>query len=178
MIERWRDVAGYEGFYQVSDQGRVRSVSRVVPHKRYGSMKLKGRILRPGPCGSGHVQVVLCKDGVKRYALVHRLVLASFVGPCPAGKECLHGPAGVSDNSVSNLKWGSHKENGSDMRRDGTHNGRAVIRSDGVEFINMHVAAEGSGCSNSGICDCCNGRGKTAGGFGWRYKHSFPAIRK
>ena len=118
MMEHWKDIEGYEGYYQVSDQGRVRSISRVVSRSGGSPMKLRGRVLRPGLCSKyGHVQVVLCKDGFQRDAKVHRLVLAAWVGPCPSGCESLHGPAGVSDNSVSNLSWGTRSENHYDTHR-------------------------------------------------------------
>ena len=171
-MERWKDITGFEGLYQVSDLGRVRSVSRVIPHKRFGTWKVRGRILRLRSSGRcGHLKVNLHKDGHGWSARVHRLVLVAFVGPCPEGKECLHGPAGVSDNSIPNLKWGTRSENQLDKhRRDRTGNGRIVIRSDGVEFISQTVAAEKSGCWHQNICKCCKGHIKTTGGYGWKYK--------
>ena len=170
-MERWKNVIGYEGYYQVSNLGRVRSLGRVVRHQKGGPMKLVGRVLRSTPGGRcGHLQVKLCKDRYVWHVLVHRLVLTAWIGSCPEGFECLHGPAGVSDNSVSNLRWGTRKENELDKIRDGTHNGVPVIRSDGVEFISMTAAAKESGCSKERICDCCKGRQKTTGGYSWKYK--------
>ena len=104
-MERWRDVIGFEERYQVSDLGRVRSVSRVVPHKQFGTFKQEGRILRLLPNKAGYLSVSLCKGGFQQSMLVSRLVLEAWVGPCPEGQVCFHGPAGVSDNSVSNLRW-------------------------------------------------------------------------
>ena len=171
-MEKWKDVIGYEGYYQVSNLGRVRSVDRIVRHSKNSTMKQKGRILSLTPRGKcNHLLATLHKDGHRWTASVHRLVLASFVGPCPEGKECLHGPAGVADNSVSNLKWGTSSENHYDMhRRDCTHNGVPVVCSDGREFINMAIAAEESGCNYNNIWKCCNGRRKTTGGYSWKYK--------
>ena len=170
-MEKWKDVIGFEGLYQVSNLGRVKSVDRVVRHNLGGPKKVRGRILRlrsRGKCG--HFAVNLHKDGHGWTASVHRLVLASFVGPCPEGKECLHGAAGISDNSVSNLKWGTREENQYDRHRDGTYNGVPVIRNDGVEFISQTVAAEESGCKQQDIWRCCKGRRKTTGGYSWKYK--------
>jgi hypothetical protein len=113
--------------------------------------------------------VDLSKNGNQRTILVHRLVAAAWIGPRPDGQQVRHGPNGVSDNSVSNLCYGTLSENQKDRRRDGTHRGRRVRRSDGVEFINMHVAAEETGCRYSHIWDVCNGRRKTAGSYGWEY---------
>jgi hypothetical protein len=170
VIERWRDVVGYEGMYQVSDLGQVRSVDRVVIGGHDEPKKLKGRVRRLRRVSQyNHLGVTLYKEGVAWCALVHRLVAAAWIGPCPNGCECRHGPAGVADNSVGNLSYGTPSQNGQDRRRDGTHCGKAVVRSDNVEFINMQVAAEESGCARTTICACCNGRAKTAGGYGWRY---------
>ncbi len=167
-LEQWRDVVGYKGLYQVSDLGRIKSLDRVVPHARFGTMKLKGRIRRPGLVGP-HLAISLCKGGIQTTVLVHRVVAAAWIGPCPDGMEVCHGPNGQRDNSVSNLRYGTRSDNGLDRRRDGTHGGRCVRRSDGVEFINMHVAAEESGCHDKNIGAVCKGRAKTAGGYGWEY---------
>jgi len=169
-LERWKWVIGYEGFYQVSDLGRVRSVDRVVVHPRSGPTKLVGRVLRPAPRDQvGHLTVNLCKEGAGTSVYVHRLVMAAWVGPCPEGLEVCHGPNGVADNSISNLSYGTHSENELDKRREGTDGGRKVVRSDGVEFVNMCEAAEESDCYAGNICFVCKGKSKTAGGYGWRY---------
>lgn len=100
---------------------------------------------------------------------VAHVVMKTWVGACPDGLEILHGPNGVTDNSVGNLCYGTHKQNALDCRRDGTYGGRDVIRSDGVEFPSLTVAAEESSCCVQGIWQVCNGRGKTAGGYEWKY---------
>ena len=169
-MERWKWVVGYEGLYEVSDLGRVRSVDRVVKHYRGGPKKLAGKILRFGPSGrAGHLMVSLCKEGVQRKGHIHRLVAVAWIGPCPEGCEVRHGPNGVADNSVSNLSYGTRSENHLDKRRDGTSRGKRVRRSDGVEFASMHEAAEESCCKYQHIWHVCNGQRKTAGGYGWRY---------
>jgi hypothetical protein len=169
-MERWKWVVGYEGLYEVSDLGRVRSVDRVVRHSQHSTKNLLGRVLRPAPyIKSGRLGVLLCKEGVPRTTKVHRIVMAAWVGPCPDGCEVRHGPNGVSDNSVSNLSYGTRSENQLDRRRDGTDNGRRVVRSDGVEFVNMREAAEESDCHASHIWLVCKGKAKSARGYGWRY---------
>ena len=163
-------MVGYIGYYQVSDLGRVRSVDRVVPNGLGGMKRLKGRVLRVAPSGScGHFGVDLCREGIATCKHVHRLVMAAWIGPCPDGEQVRHGPKGKLDNSVANLCYGTSSEDGFDKRRDGTHGGKAVRRSDGVEFISMRVAAEESNCDNSHIWKVCNGRLNTTGGFGWSY---------
>ncbi len=119
-VERWLPVVGYEGLYEVSDLGRVRSLDRFVSH-RYGGVQLKkGKVLAPCFHRHGYPKVGLWKDGVQTVPCVHVLVAAAFLGPCPAGMEVLHGKAGSRDCRLSNLRYGSHEENQQDMLRDGT----------------------------------------------------------
>ena len=169
-MEQWRDIEGYVGLYQVSDLGRVRSLDRVVPGPRGAMKRLKGGIRKLNPNKrTGYLAVNLCREGNQRRLLVHQLVASAWIGPCTDGQQVCHGPGGIADNSVSNLSYGTRSENMLDCRRDGTHGGRPVVRGDGVEFINAHVAAEESGCNQSNICKACNGRRKSAGGYSWRY---------
>lgn len=173
MTEIWKDVSDYEEFYKASDYGRVCSLDRSVPHSSGGTAKRKGQILLPGyRMKNGaltSLHVTLCKDGTKTTTAVHRIVLEAFVGPCPAGLEGCHNDGDPTNNCLVNLRWDTHQNNNLDKRRDGTHRGRPVRRSDGVEFINMHVAAEETGCPPSNVWEVCNNKRKTAGSFEWEY---------
>lgn len=120
-METWKAVPGYEGVYEVSDQGRVRSLDRYVqcsgPVKgAYVSLK-KGRLLRPGPSNYGHLSVVL---GRRQTRMVHDLVLRAFVGCPPAKHECCHNNGAPSDNRLENLRWGTRSENILDAVKHGT----------------------------------------------------------
>ena len=117
----------------------------------------------------GHLAVHLYRKGIRQTIYVHQLVAAAWIGPRPSGQQVRHGSSGKLDNSVSNLCYGTQSEDGLDRRRDGTHHGRAVRRSDGVEFINMAIAAEETGCWDQTIWAVCNRRCNTAGGYGWEY---------
>lgn len=111
MMEHWKDIPGYEGRYQVSDQGRVRSVDhrvRLVAHGVETTRLVRGRVLRPGAQREGHVTVALGKGNSR---LVHQLVLETFVGPRPKGQECLHLNHKPADNRLRNLRYGSRSEN-------------------------------------------------------------------
>ncbi len=117
--ERWRDVTNYEGLYQVSDLGRVRS----LPCAEKGRWKA-GRILKPGPGDRyGHLHVILCRAGLRnRTAYVHNLVLEAFVGPRPPRREGAHRDGNPSNNQLTNLRWTSHQENEKDKITHGTSN--------------------------------------------------------
>lgn len=118
--EEWRSVASFEGSYEVSDQGGVRSLDRVIIATRQGRplrWRLRGRVLKP-TLGAYYFMVTLGRDN-HRY--VHALVAEAFLGPRPAGMEVCHGRGGQQDNRVANLSYGTHAQNnGPDKARDGT----------------------------------------------------------
>lgn len=107
-MEEWRDIPGYEGRYQASDLGQVRSLDR-VEQTIDGPRRYRGRVLHPGRRrASGHVAVCLGKRNTKD---VHPLVLRAFVGPPPEGHEALHLNHTPTDNRLNNLRWGTRGEN-------------------------------------------------------------------
>lgn len=115
--EEWRAVPGYEGAYEVSNLGAVRSLDRVTDRGR----RWKGRAMTPSPMRNGYLIVTLWKDGKQKSPLVHRLVLAAFVGPAPDGCESLHANGARDDNRLANLSWGTHAQNQADQLAHGTH---------------------------------------------------------
>lgn len=121
--EIWRPVVGREGWYEVSNLGRVRSLDRVVPIlSRRGSVRsclYRGRLLKSCPDKrSGHLHISLGAGSVRK---VHHLVLEAFVGPCPPGMQCLHGDGDPTNNALANIKWGTASENMLDRVRHGVH---------------------------------------------------------
>lgn len=105
-IEEWRDVPGYEGCYQVSSFGRVRSLDRT---DNKGARR-SGRILRPG-IDLGYYFVHLSKDGNKQVRRVHALVAAAFLGERPEGYSVNHIDAVRTHNHVGNLEYVTHGDN-------------------------------------------------------------------
>lgn len=116
-MERWAPIPGYEGAYEVSDRGNVRSLDRVTDRGR----RWKGRVMTPSPMRNGYMTVTLWRDGRQRSRLVHRLVLDAFVGKAPEGHEALHANGDRGDNRLANLSWGTHSENQLDQVSHGTH---------------------------------------------------------
>ena len=122
--ERWLPIPGYEGRYEVSDQGRVRNASssrvlRQALHKKTGylSASLSGRRV-----------------------LAHRLVLLAFAGPCPDGMETRHADGDSENNAIANLSWGTKAQNAIDRVVHGTdprgeRNPRALLCEDDVRAI-------------------------------------------
>lgn len=120
--ERWLPVVGYEGIYEVSDHGRVRSVDRVVLTAS-GTRSYKGKILRIVSRHHGYPGVSLRRPGVRKTGYIHRLVLEAFVGPCPEGMEGCHNDGTASNNRLSNLRWDTSIANAQDKARHGTNYG-------------------------------------------------------
>lgn len=107
-MEEWRDIPGYEGLYQASNLGRVRSLDRLVQHNYGGTAVKKGKILTPR---HGRGQVTFIKDGVRSYPLVSRLVYSAFNGPIPEGMQVNHINEDFTDNRLENLNLMTPKEN-------------------------------------------------------------------
>lgn len=146
--EIWLPVVGYEGSYEVSDAGRVKSIDRWIPHKRFGMQNRKGIMLKPAVNNKGgHLGVKLCRHGKARHSFIHRLVLQAFVGPCPHMHECAHWDGDPTNNRLPNLRWATKPSNYNDRRRHGTdnagsNNSAAVLGPEDANVI-QRLLAEG-----------------------------------
>lgn len=110
-MEEWRDVIGYEGIYQVSSYGNVRSLDRVIIRKNGHPMTIKGRLLSDCEDSQTYGNIHLYKDGVRKREYVHRLVAQAFL-PNPDNLPCVdHVNGDKKDNRASNLRWVSFYEN-------------------------------------------------------------------
>jgi hypothetical protein len=121
--ERWLPVVGYEGYYEVSDLGRLRSFPRVTNGSFGSTRRIPGRVLRPGVNPqTGRRLVVLYRDGSGRTHNLYPLVLTAFVGPRPPGMEACHNDGDHTNDRLSNLRWDTSSENSYDIVRHGRHN--------------------------------------------------------
>jgi len=111
-MELWRDIPEYEGFYQVSDDGRVRRLWQVIPSAFAAGVRKHRNYMKPGTNNQGRLQVTLSKNAESCRFLVHRLVLLAFAGPCPDGFEGRHKVKDYTDNRISNLLWSPCSERG------------------------------------------------------------------
>lgn len=123
MTEEWLPVVGYEGLYEVSDAGRVRSVAHTtISRNRWGEYERRvpskvRRLLLRGL----YAEVSLSKGSGQRMRKVHQLVLEAFRGPRPEGQQTRHLNGDGGDNRLPNLTWGTASENSYDKVRHGTH---------------------------------------------------------
>ena len=167
MIEQWKQVPGYEGYYEASNFGRIRSVDRMVK-TRSGQRRCKGGMRAPGRNPqNGYLYIGLSKEGKNEMKPLHHWISLAWIGPCPPGEEVRHGEEGKSNNSASNLCYGTRVQNHADKRRDGTSGDLPVRRGDGAVFTSMTEAAQETGCPLSSVSQACNGKLKHAGGYTW-----------
>ena len=176
MEEIWKDIDGYNGCYQVSSLGRVRSISRDVDHGKYVAFQ-EGRILSQFSSPCGYCQVNLSKDGIARPILVHRLVASAFIDGFKDGLVVNHKDEDKHNNRVENLEWVTQQDNcnyGTRNERVKSKVSRAVEqRNMDGELLNVYPstreAMRKTGISDSKICACCKGKKASIGGFKWNY---------
>lgn len=114
MIEQWKDIENYEGLYQISNCGRVCRVK--------GYRCKKQRILKHGCNNRGYKYVNLWKNNQYKTYTIHTLVLKTFIGYKPEGKQCRHLDGNKHNNKIINLRWGTNSENQLDRATHGTTN--------------------------------------------------------
>ena len=186
--EEWRDVVGYEGWYQVSNLGRVRSVDREFVNRIGYHRVLRGKILKQ-TFSANYYRVSLSKNNVATKVSVHRLVAEAFI-PRIEGKDYVdHINADTKDNRVENLRWVTMAENNQHihelghfnkeaaarrMRERNAKNGtpippKRVIRNDGVVFDSMSAAATASGAWMGNVSKVARGLIKQTNGYSFKF---------
>ena len=175
-MEEWRDIEGYEGLYQVSNKGRVRSLDRYVGYKGISKALRKGKILKPHQDNKGYLSVILQKDGKVKKFLVHCLVMKMFVGEKQSNMQINHKDECKTNNKLENLEYCTAKYNcnyGNRTEKITKKKQKPVIalNSDGEIVYEFKSAkeAEDLGFSPSHICNCCKGKRKWHNGLFWKY---------
>lgn len=168
MKEVWKDIKDYEGLYQVSNWGRVKSLN----YNRTG----KAEVMIPRKTKKGYLLVQLSKNGKKKTCSVHRLVAGAFLDN-PEGKpEINHIDENKENNRVDNLEWIWHKDN----CNHGTRNERMTktkskpilqlsLTGDLIKEWDSTQECGRNGFSQGNVSECCNGKRKSHKGFIWKY---------
>ena len=176
-MEIWKNIKGYEGLYQVSSEGRVKSLERTFIDKIGRERYVKERVLKPGVTKDGYLIVVLCAGDKQKTHIVHRLVCQAF-HKNPENKPCVnHIDENKTNNAASNLEWCTYEEN----NNHGTRSERmAKTQSKPVgqytrdgELVKVwpspREAGKQGGFDSATISNVANGKRKTHKGFIWRY---------
>lgn len=175
--EVWKDIKDYEGLYQVSNMGRVKSLERTVRNGRGYYKTVSEKIKKGKDNGHGYLQVSLCKDGRKKWYRINRLVAQAFL-PNPNNLPIInHKDEDKYNNHMDNLEWCSHSYNN-------TYNDRAkkagkklskpvfsVNKESGLImwWQSSHEAERCTGINNGNIIRCCQGKLNSAGNHYWFY---------
>lgn len=175
--ERWKDVVGYEGYYKVSNLGRVKSLTRKIYLVRKGKtieQVRKGKLNTLRKDKLDYMRVKLSKGGITKLKLAHRLVCEAFHGPAPVGKNCVnHINSNRSDNNKKNLIWCSHAENmkhagvyGKVLKGGSNPHAKRVRNCRGEVFESITEAAKAYNMkSMTGITGVLSGLTKTSGKY-------------
>ena len=179
MKEIWKDIDGYEGMYQISNLGRVKSLER---KDRMGRL-VKEKIIKPKDDKDGYKRLILYKDGKGKNYRIHRLVATTFI-PNPENKpQVNHKDCNVSNNNVDNLEWvislennnhGDHNKKISKAKRNHKSVSKAVM---GVNLTNglilIYPSVSEAGRNNlfqeQNISTSCRNEKRTHKGYKWYY---------
>lgn len=193
MNEIWKPIKGYEGYYEASNLGNIRSVDRVILstanilHTEHKQLR-RGRVLKQGNGRKGYKIVVLQRDGQKRTMYTHRIIAMTFVEN-PYNKPCIDHINGVcTDNRAENLRWCTQKENINNpntvyknldtLKQNALTNCKAKtilqLDKDSLEVI-QEILPKSSYFKDMGyvrayITSACRNRNKNAYGYKWAFK--------
>lgn len=185
MQEEWKDIKGFEGYYQISTHGRIRSVNRKIyqPHNQKDSL-YKSRIRKATKDKRGYLEINLCKNCKSKKYLVHRLVAETFIPNPHNYPQVNHKDENKMNNSVDNLEWCSAKYNSnygcrnkkvSAARTNNMYNQKPVICLETrMVYINSRDAERKTGYKARSIRAVCEGIYKTLHGLHWAYIDKVP----
>lgn len=171
MKEIWKDIPNYKGLYQVSNTGKIKSVSHYTRNNRNGGLRLtKGKILSQYKMPNGYFQVQLSNNEKRAKKYVHRLVADSFIENNDKLSDVNHIDGNKSNNNVFNLEWCSHKDNQIHMVKNHmTKKAIPVICNEtGNVYHSMSEAEKNTGINRHIIKKLCVS-GKIFKGLSWGY---------
>lgn len=188
MEEIWKDIKDFEGLYQVSNMGRVKSLARVILRNNGKKQTFKEKIIKQATNKQGYYQISLWKNGIEKRYLLHRLIAEHFI-PNPENKPCIdHINTDPTDNRIENLRWCTYKENNNNpltvKHRSKPRNWKikgfehwkskpVVQLTKKGELLKIYPNAFSAEVYH--INRCCDGERKTAGGYKWQYVDDYLA---
>ena len=178
--EIWKDIKNYEGLYQISSYGRVKSLER----KDGIGRNIKERILKPGINTKKYFFISLSKNNNQKTYVIHRLVALHFIPNSLNKPQVNHIDSDKSNNYIDNLEWCTHSENiqhawknglCENVRKTASINGKKYCSKKvkcietGIIYISVNEASRQTGFNRTNIAACCRGLRKTANKYTWKY---------
>ena len=167
-VEEWKDIKGYEGRYQISSFGRVKSLNYHGEHIE--------RILKPEITPKGYLRIDLRKNGKKGKYLIHRLVAINFIENPNNYPQVNHKDEDKTNNKVENLEWCNNSYNCNygtfreKVSKSSKRKREIICITTGKKFNSLIEAEKEYNIKYQNISECCRGKRKTAGGYRWKYK--------
>lgn len=168
MREVWKDIKGYEGLYQISNLGRVKSLSRIVVFRGRERLQ-KETILREATSRKGYSLVSLQKEGTAKTQKVHRLVAKAFIPNQQNYPQVNHKDENKKNNCVDNLEWCDCKYNNNYGLRTSKISKKVLQIETGIIYPSVSEAHRKTKIDTANISGVCLGKIKTAGGYHWKY---------
>lgn len=176
-MEIWKEIKGYNGFYEISNLGNCKT------HYAKGNGKYikVGRVIKPVKCTNGYLEYQLSYNGIRKCHLIHRLVAEAFIENPKNKPEVNHKDEDIMNNNVDNLEWVTSKENanyGTRNIRVAEKLGIAVAKLD-EKYNLLHIydslamAANEHNVDSSAIIRVCKGKQKTSIGYKWMYYNDY-----
>ena len=166
-IEIWKDIPKYEGLYQASNLGKIKSLPKSV-NNRFKDIPKEERILKPSKSKNGYLRVVLVKEGIKKYISVHRLVAITFLANELGLEQVNHKNKNKEDNRAENLEWcnGKYNTRYSVAKKIEQYDmeGNFIKKWNCIRDVETEL-----GIKNNNLNHCLKNINKSAGGYIWRY---------
>lgn len=190
MNEIWKPIAGYEGYYEVSNLGNVRSVNRIIISSNGNSFNYKSKLLKSAKNRDGYLQVALSKNSITNTYFVHRLIAIAFISNLENKPTVNHIDGNKLNNNVLNLEWNTISEQsihainkklkimpnvwkGKFGSKHGASKKVIKLSIDNVQLKTYNSIIEAANDNKikypSRISNVCKGNRETAGGFKWKY---------
>lgn len=177
MKEIWKDIPEYEGLYQVSNYGNVKSLSKTIIRSNGYKQTFKERKLKPRLSKNGYLTVMLFKNKEGKTKAIHKLVAKTFILN-NKNKRCVnHKDENKLNNCVDNLEWCSYKYN----NNYGTKNESKKVKVNQYDLEDNFIKTwdcisrveKQLKINHRNICLCCKNKRKSAGGYKWKYYEEF-----
>lgn len=185
LLEHWKAIPGYEGFYEVSDLGRIRSIDRFIYNRWSGKNDrlVKGKIRKTEEAHDGYRRVRLLRNGKSKKYFVHRLVMNAFKPNPNPGKytQINHKNEITDDNRLDNLEWCTQTYNNNYGNRIAKQ-AKALVNGKRAKPVGQYTLdgklikiwpstreCERNGFKHSGVGACCLGKWPTYKGYKWKY---------